>query len=113
MDFRMKTAASVAFVVAALVAGWMAYRQSRPSAPVVTPPMQRTAPADDVSSVPREPLAVGRARIERGEVLLIDVRDADSYIAGHIPGALHIPLSRIAGEIEYLPRDKPILTYCT
>ena len=44
---------------------------------------------------------------------VIDVRDVQAYTAGHIPGALQIPLARIEGEASYLPKDKPIVTYCT
>jgi rhodanese-related sulfurtransferase len=51
--------------------------------------------------------------VERNEVTIIDVRDIDSYLASHIPGSLHIPLSMIEGEIAYLPKGKPIVTYCT
>jgi hydroxyacylglutathione hydrolase len=46
-------------------------------------------------------------------VTIIDVRDADSYRDRHIPGAMHIPLAYIQGEIPYLPKDKPIVAYCT
>ncbi len=53
------------------------------------------------------------AMIARGDVIVIDVREADAYIAGHIEGALHIPLSYIAGEVPYLRKGKPIVTYCT
>ncbi len=49
----------------------------------------------------------------RGEVLILDVRDAEAYLAAHIPGALHIPLSYIESEIPYLRRGKRIITYCT
>lgn len=52
-------------------------------------------------------------RLENRQVTLIDVRDVDSYRTGHIPGAMQIPLSFIAGEVPYLPKDKPIVTYCT
>jgi len=51
--------------------------------------------------------------VDAGNVTIIDVRDAASYTASHIPGSLQIPLSRIEGEISYLPRGKPIVTYCT
>jgi rhodanese-related sulfurtransferase len=50
---------------------------------------------------------------DRGEVTLIDVRESDQFAASHIPGALQIPLARIEGEIPYLPKGKPIVTYCT
>lgn len=54
-----------------------------------------------------------KAKFDRGEIVLIDVRDMNSYLASHIPGALHIPFNMIEGEIPYLPKDKPIVTYCT
>ena len=44
---------------------------------------------------------------------ILDVRDVDAYAASHIPGALQIPLARVEGEIPYLPKDKPLITYCT
>ena len=44
---------------------------------------------------------------------VIDVRDAQSYVNAHIPGSLHIPMARIDGEVPYLPKGKPIVTYCT
>jgi 3-mercaptopyruvate sulfurtransferase SseA len=80
-------------------------------------PKETPAPAakvpDELAAVPRTPLAAARQEIESGSVVLIDVRDAEAYVASHIPGALQIPLMRIEGEVNYLPRDKPILTYCT
>lgn len=54
-----------------------------------------------------------KPQFDRGEVTLIDVREADQFAASHIPGALQIPLARIEGEIPYLPKGKPIVTYCT
>jgi 3-mercaptopyruvate sulfurtransferase SseA len=53
------------------------------------------------------------AHFKAGDVTIVDVRDADSFVASHIPGALHIPLARIDGEVSYLPKGKPIVTYCT
>jgi hypothetical protein len=82
------------------------------SHPPTPKPVEVKAP-DDMAAVPRTPLATARQEIESGAVVLIDVRDADAYVASHIPGALQIPLMRIEGEVNYLPRDKPTLTYCT
>jgi 3-mercaptopyruvate sulfurtransferase SseA len=67
----------------------------------------------ELVAVPRTQLAAAKQEIDRGSVVVIDVRDVDSYVAGHIPGALQIPLARVEGEVNYLPRDRPILTYCT
>jgi rhodanese-related sulfurtransferase len=50
-------------------------------------------------------------------VLVIDVRGTDAYRAGHIPGALHVPLDQIAAradEIRSLVKaPHPIVTYCS
>lgn len=50
---------------------------------------------------------------DRGEVTIIDVRTADQYAQSHIPGSLQIPLARIDGEAQYLPKDKLIVAYCS
>ena len=65
------------------------------------------------AAVPRISVDDLKQKMMRNEVTVIDVRDADSYMDAHIPGSLHIPLARIEGEIPYLPKDKPIVTYCT
>ncbi|MGZ7080955.1 MAG: rhodanese-like domain-containing protein, partial [Thermoanaerobaculia bacterium] len=66
----------------------------------------------ELDTVPRIKPQELRDRIARGEVTVIDVRDAQSYLAGHIPGALHIPMTRLDGDVPYLPKDKPIVTSC-
>jgi NADPH-dependent 2,4-dienoyl-CoA reductase/sulfur reductase-like enzyme/rhodanese-related sulfurtransferase len=43
---------------------------------------------------------------------LIDVRDADEYARGHVPGALHLPLNQLRSRLGELPRDQPLRTYC-
>jgi len=47
-------------------------------------------------------------------VLIIDVRSAEEYSAGHIKGAVNIPDTEIAKEIENYTKDKSrkILLYC-
>ena len=76
---------------------------------------ETTDPAHEaqVAKVPRIKVQDLRDLIAKNAVTVIDVRDADSYLAGHIPGALHIPMTRIDGEVPYLPKGKPIVTYCT
>jgi rhodanese-related sulfurtransferase len=51
-------------------------------------------------------------RIRRGLVTLLDVRPAEEYRAGHLPGALSVPLSEIPGRLRDLPRDREIVAYC-
>ena len=49
---------------------------------------------------------------KKGEFLLLDVRQPEEYEAGHIPGAMLIPLGELEGRREELERGKKIITYC-
>lgn len=51
-------------------------------------------------------------RVARGEVTVIDVRNRSEYEAGHIPGALHIPVGYLSERLEEIPRDKPLVLQC-
>jgi rhodanese-related sulfurtransferase/DNA-binding transcriptional ArsR family regulator len=51
-------------------------------------------------------------RVRAGEVTLIDVRPVSEYRAGHIPGALSVPLSELRARLEALPRNREIVAYC-
>jgi rhodanese-related sulfurtransferase len=46
-------------------------------------------------------------------VLVVDVRKAAQFDAGHIPGARSVPLESLAGAYYTLPKDKMIVAYCT
>jgi rhodanese-related sulfurtransferase/rubrerythrin len=49
---------------------------------------------------------------KKGDFLLLDVRQPEEYEAGHIPGAMLIPLGELEARQEELGRDKKIITYC-
>jgi rhodanese-related sulfurtransferase len=53
-----------------------------------------------------------RRRLATGDVLLIDVRPELEYRAGHIPGALSVPVEKLAAFLRMLPQDKEIVAYC-
>ena len=44
------------------------------------------------------------------DALLVDVREAEEYDAGHIPGAVNAPLSTLEG--ADLPKDRSLFLYC-
>jgi hypothetical protein len=65
------------------------------------------------AAVPRISAEDLKAKMARGEVTLIDVRDEGSYEAAHIPGSMHIQMANIQSQLDVIPKGKPIVTYCT
>lgn len=51
-------------------------------------------------------------RIEREDVLVLDVRPEEEFEAGHIPGARSIPVDQLGEHLDALPDDKEIIAYC-
>ena len=51
-------------------------------------------------------------RLGDGTVTLLDVRPADEYAHGHIPGAVSVPVAGLAARIAELPRSGEIVAYC-
>lgn len=59
---------------------------------------------------------IGRAellrRAQAGQVVVLDVRPTPEYIAGHIPGAVSIPLDELPDRLAELPADAEVVAYC-
>jgi rhodanese-related sulfurtransferase len=51
-------------------------------------------------------------RVREGAVTVLDVRPEEEYRAGHIPGAISIPLKEMERRLSDLPRDQEIVAYC-
>lgn len=51
-------------------------------------------------------------RVRRAEVIVLDVRPPEEYHAGHIPGAISIPLKELRSHLSKLPRRREIVAYC-
>jgi rhodanese-related sulfurtransferase len=51
-------------------------------------------------------------RVRKGQVTLLDVRPSEEYHAGHIPGALSVPLAELKKRMTKLPKDREIVAYC-
>jgi ArsR family transcriptional regulator len=64
---------------------------------------------DAPEPVSREDLA---ARIAEGSVTVLDVRPADEFAAGHIPGALNVTLAELERILPGLSPDAEIVAYC-
>jgi ArsR family transcriptional regulator len=52
------------------------------------------------------------AGLERNEVTLLDVRPAEEYRAGHLAGAMNVPIEALERMLDLLPQDKEIVAYC-
>ena len=52
------------------------------------------------------------ARVRAGDAIVVDLRPADEFEAGHIAGALSIPLPELEARLAELPADVEIVAYC-
>jgi len=53
-----------------------------------------------------------RRRVRAGEVTVLDVRPHEEYLAGHLPGALSVPLSDLKRRAPALPKHRDVVAYC-
>lgn len=53
-----------------------------------------------------------RTLAEQGPGVVLDVREAHEWFAGHIPGSVNIPVSALGQRVRELPRDVPIYVHC-
>lgn len=93
--------------VAALFAGLRAVAQRH--RPGTETARRRYLGAPDTDEVDLDELL---ERGEAGEVVILDVRPAPEYHAGHLPGAVHIPLPELEQRLDELPPDREIIAYC-
>jgi rhodanese-related sulfurtransferase len=47
-----------------------------------------------------------------GHPLIIDVRERQEYVTGHVPGAQSMPLGVLAARVDELPKDRPVYVVC-
>jgi DNA-binding transcriptional ArsR family regulator len=64
---------------------------------------------EPVEAIAREELS---ARLGEGDVVLVDVRPEEEFEAGHIDGAVSIPINELSGRLPELPQDAEIVAYC-
>lgn len=66
----------------------------------------------DGIAIDRIDLGTLRARQAAGDVTLLDVRPADEFAAGHLPGAVSIPASELVARMAELPVGREVVAYC-
>jgi len=98
---------SAMWIVAALTFGSGLVVAVRMRETLRRPPSE--APAPSVTCVePSELATLGR----QGRLLVLDVRSPEEFAAGHVDGALNVPLDTLAAQALELPRDALIVTVC-
>ncbi|TCS60682.1 ArsR/SmtB family transcription factor [Varunaivibrio sulfuroxidans] len=64
---------------------------------------------DNMEPLSREELL---RRAKGGLVTVLDVRPAGEFAAGHLPGAINIPLSDLGKRLKELPENREVVAYC-
>ena len=109
-DSRTTVLTAVATFIGLSLLTAVVWAMTRPAPTPATPPQQAQAEPATFERITVEEL---EPLVAKGAVTVIDVRASEAYLASHVAGSLHIPVGRIEGEIPYLPKGKPVVTYCT
>lgn len=64
---------------------------------------------DDMEALSRKELL---RRAKDGLVTVLDVRPANEFAVGHLPGAINIPLSDLGKRLKDLPKEHEVIAYC-
>jgi rhodanese-related sulfurtransferase len=88
---------------------WLALRDASVSQLAEVERAARDYLGDEVDAIGRDELI---ARLHKGDVVLVDVRPAEEFAAGHIEGARSIPIEELEGRLAELPADREVVAYC-
>lgn len=113
----MRNLAAVAIasmLFAGVASAQMKVPQAKPvgGSPVVMQPAAQASAEPSLESARRIPRAEAIKLVKQKKAVYVDVRSKESYDAGHIPGAISIPLSELLSRTRELPPGKFIITYC-
>ncbi|MCW9004514.1 MAG: metalloregulator ArsR/SmtB family transcription factor [Gammaproteobacteria bacterium] len=64
---------------------------------------------DDLEPIPREELL---ERVRDDLVTVIDVRPYEEFAAGHVPGALNVPINQLEAYLQQLDSNQEVVAYC-
>jgi hypothetical protein len=113
-------AAGLLFMAGAVLMGLNLSKTSgETSSPIPTfaaqlPLVPTVAPATSLTlEIPRVSLEKARQAFDEKTAIFVDVRNAETYAADHIPGALSIPVTDLQSRLNELKTSDWIITYCT
>ena len=88
---------------------WLTLRDSAAGQLAEVERAARNYLGDEVDQIGRDEL---RERLRRGDVVLVDVRPSSEFDAGHIEGALSIPIEELDQRLDELPAGQEVVAYC-
>jgi rhodanese-related sulfurtransferase len=108
---RTREGTSVRYAIAGdrALALWLALRDTSVGQLAEVERAARDYLGDDVDAIGRDELL---ARLRAGDVVLVDVRPAEEFDAGHIEGARSIPIDELQARLDELPADREVVAYC-
>jgi rhodanese-related sulfurtransferase/DNA-binding HxlR family transcriptional regulator len=108
---RTREGTSVRYALAGdeVLSLWLALRDASVARLAEVERAAREYLGDDVEAIGRDELI---ARLQSGDVVLVDVRPAAEFAAGHIEGARSIPISELEKRLSELPTDREVVAYC-
>jgi rhodanese-related sulfurtransferase len=111
MVTRAREGTSVRYELAGdeVLALWLALRDAAVTRLGEAERAARAYLGEDVDVIGRDELI---ARMRRGDVVLVDVRPAEEFEAGHIEGARSVPLEELEERLAELPPDREVVAYC-
>lgn len=77
--------------------------------PSVMADLAEALPTDGLRLMSRDELL---ASSRSGAVVVLDVRPAEEFRAGHLAGAVSIPLAELAARLDEIPTDVEVVAYC-
>jgi rhodanese-related sulfurtransferase len=88
---------------------WLALRNTSAERLAEVERSARDYLGEEVEGIDRDELL---KRLRRRDAVLVDVRPADEFEAGHIDGAQSIPLAELEQHLDELPSDREVIAYC-
>ena len=64
---------------------------------------------DDLEPIPAAELL---KRAKQGLVTVLDVRPATEFAAGHLPGAINVPVEDLGKQVKKFPKGREVIAYC-
>jgi 3-mercaptopyruvate sulfurtransferase SseA len=111
-NFAAVAVASMLFASVASAQMKVPQATPKPGSPVVAQTALQPSAEPTIESARRISRSEAIKLVREKKAIFVDVRSKESYDAGHIKGAISIPLSEVLGRLRDLPPNKFIVAYC-